>query len=130
MTFERTTTEAGSIDGAASALDVKLGELIAELDSAKLYSSRGEESSLPEDAADALRKLQASNAHMRNTVAALAALAQHSDDCLWATQLPTGIGYWGCSCGLDNLVLDGEPTDAALESPNAKSTGAARHERE
>ena len=55
--------------------------------------------------------------HLRRTVAELSALAQHSDECSWITPLPTGEGYWGCDCGLDRLVLDGEPTDAAL-TPN------------
>ena len=55
--------------------------------------------------------------HLRRTVAKLSALAQHSDKCSWITPMPTGQGYWGCDCGLDHLVLDGEPTDAAL-TPN------------
>jgi hypothetical protein len=57
--------------------------------------------------------------NMRQTVTKLAALAQHSDGCSWITPLPTGEGYWGCDCGLDSLVLDGEPTDVAL-TPNVE----------
>ena len=43
----------------------------------------------------------------------LAKLAKHDKNCSWATELPTGQGYFNCSCGLDSLVLDGEfcPTD-------------------
>lgn len=41
----------------------------------------------------------------------LAALAQHAKDCLSHNPLPTGDGYWHCSCGLDALVLDGELLD-------------------
>ena len=63
--------------------------------------------------------------HLRETVRKLAALAQHSDGCAWITPLPTGEGYWGCDCGLNDLVLDGNPTDAAL-TPNVELTGAAR----
>jgi len=54
---------------------------------------------------------------LRNVVKELAKLAQHADNCAWATPLPTGEGYWGCDCGLDHLVFDGEPTEAAL-TPN------------
>ena len=38
----------------------------------------------------------------------LAKLAKHDKNCSWATELPTGQGYFNCSCGLDSLVLDGE----------------------
>lgn len=60
--------------------------------------------------------------HLRCTVSKLAALAQHSDGCSWITPLPTGQGYWGCDCGLNDLVLDGEPTDAALTPNDAERT--------
>jgi hypothetical protein len=30
---------------------------------------------------------------------------EHTKGCLWATKLPTGVGYWGCTCGLDDLLL-------------------------
>lgn len=46
---------------------------------------------------------------LQTRIAKLSALARHSDSCSWITPLPTGIGYWGCDCGLSNLVLDGEP---------------------
>jgi hypothetical protein len=41
----------------------------------------------------------------------LAKLARHAGDCLWAHHLPTGEGVWGCTCGLDSMVLDGELID-------------------
>lgn len=63
---------------------------------------------------EACARLEAENERLRNVVAELAKLAQHADNCSWVTPLLTGEGYWGCDCGLDNLVLDGEPTDAAL----------------
>lgn len=50
----------------------------------------------------------------------LATLAKHAKDCSWATSLPTENGVWGCSCGLGELVLDGELMDSAL----AKLQGA------
>ncbi len=31
---------------------------------------------------------------------------RHKDGCAWATELPTGGGqYWGCNCGLDNVLI-------------------------
>lgn len=31
---------------------------------------------------------------------------RHKDGCTWATELPTGGGqYWGCNCGLDNVLI-------------------------
>lgn len=42
------------------------------------------------------------------TIKLLAKLAQHADDCTWNTPLPTGYGYWHCTCGLDSIVMDGE----------------------
>ena len=30
---------------------------------------------------------------------------KHKDGCLWATSLPTGVGTWGCTCGLDHLLF-------------------------
>jgi hypothetical protein len=38
---------------------------------------------------------------------------KHKPNCLWATPLPTGAGYWGCDCGLDKLLLDLEEYEAA-----------------
>lgn len=71
--------------------------------------------------ADRIDQLERSRAdeisYLRGTVVELAKLAQHADNCSWITPLPTGEGCWGCDCGLGRLVLDGEPTDAAL-TPN------------
>lgn len=63
---------------------------------------------------------------LRGVVNELAALAQHTDGCSWITPLPTGEGYWGCDCGLDRLVLDGEPTETALTPNNQGESGAAK----
>jgi hypothetical protein len=43
-----------------------------------------------------------------NTAEALAKYTKHLDGCLWRTPMPTGVGNWHCTCGLDSLVLDGE----------------------
>lgn len=74
---------------------------------------------ITEDRMDIVEQLRAT---LRCTVSKLAALAQHSDGCSWITPLPTGQGYWGCDCGLNDLVLDGEPTDAALTPNDAERT--------
>ena len=58
MTIETPQT-AATLTGAASVLGDELGELVAELDAVKLHTAWGEVSSLPEDAADSIRKLNA-----------------------------------------------------------------------
>lgn len=79
------------------------------------------------DRIDQLERSRAEEiAYLRGTVVELAKLSQHADNCSWITPLPTGEGYWGCDCGLDRLVLDGEPTDEAL-TPNAKCTAPVLH---
>lgn len=46
-----------------------------------------------------------------DVIPTLARLARHADDCMHTAPLPTGDGYWHCTCGLDNIVLDGELLD-------------------
>lgn len=43
-----------------------------------------------------------------DTISTLVRLARHADDCLYVTPLPTGEGFWHCTCGYDSIILDGE----------------------
>lgn len=47
-------------------------------------------------------------------------LFKHKPDCTWATELPTGAGYWGCNCGLDSLLIGLE--DFELAAPVAAAS--------
>jgi len=55
---------------------------------------------------------------------------KHKVDCLWATELPTGCGFWGCTCGLDNLLLqleDFESDCRAAASPKPEGPPEESH---
>ena len=46
---------------------------------------------------------------------------QHKKGCGWANELPTGVGYFGCNCGLDVLLLqleDYETPAAPVAEPS------------
>jgi len=32
----------------------------------------------------------------------------HKEHCMWATPLPSGYGYWGCTCGYDDWKIENE----------------------
>lgn len=42
---------------------------------------------------------------------------KHKDGCTWLTELPTGVGTWGCSCGLDKLLLELEDYELTAPTP-------------
>ena len=44
---------------------------------------------------------------------------EHSDNCLWATPLPTGMGYWHCTCGFSDYEYMSEE-NAALRAENER----------
>ena len=72
------------------------------------------------------RRLEEAQQKIVAQQAALKTYGQHLEDCLWATELPTGRGYFGCSCGFDTLEFT--LPDDALAAHDAELTAKAKAE--
>ena len=70
------------------------------------------------------RRLEEAQQKIVAQQAALKTYGQHLEDCLWATELPTGRGYFGCSCGFDTLEFT--LPDDALAAHDAELTAKAK----
>jgi len=54
---------------------------------------------------DAVKKLEQ---RVKYFSEALEQYGRHMPDCTWITPLPTGRGFFGCTCGLDAIRLEAE----------------------
>lgn len=113
LAASRTSREAGPSYAMVEALQkttARLERFCAELGDRQFRELNFGESVVAEEIAMARAALasQPQGVSGWDVARKLAKLAEHAEDCTVYEPLPTGEGTWGCSCGKDSLVLDGE----------------------
>lgn len=93
-----------TLKGALRTSQVQNAELESTLrtEQQNIQAHRKEKETLRNENAELTRKLAEQQALAEALDDALDKFGEHKDGCTFAEPLPTGIGTWGCNCGLDN----------------------------